>query len=70
MAERITNTFSLSIETDRNMKTLVENTFLSNQGSVIDFAVSELVKAMRSGSHPTLIKPGMEQKIKDLGTAD
>lgn len=70
MAEKITNSFKIMPATDKNLKSLAENTYLSGQGNVIDFAVSELVKAMRSGAHPTLIKPGMEQKIKDLGTAD
>ncbi len=70
MADKVTNTFSILASTNSSLKGLVENTFLGYPGSVIDFAVSELVKAMRSGSHPTLIKPGMEQKIKDLGTAD
>jgi hypothetical protein len=70
MAGKVTNSFSILTKTDKSVRAFADSTFLGTQGSVIDFAVSELVKAMRSGAHPTLIKPGMEQKIKDLGTAD
>jgi hypothetical protein len=66
MADKVTNTVSILATTDESLKALAENTFLRFQGSVIDFAISELVKAIHAGAHSTLVKPGKEQFVKDL----
>lgn len=44
MAETITRTFSLLIETDKKLEALAASTFMRTKGNVIDWAVDELWK--------------------------
>lgn len=67
MTKKITNSFSLLAETDNKLSLIADGTYLRWKGNVIDLAVSELAKSIVSGAHSTLVKPGKEQFVKDLG---